>query len=75
MREITRCNAEPTDLLNTTRNIESAREIQTSRAHGKSNKPLGLSTMFEVEMLVPEIGVNASFWRVHEVRSVDWVKD
>lgn len=31
--------------------------------------------MFEVEMLVPEIGVNASFWRVHEVRSVDLVKD
>jgi len=32
---------------------------------------LGRSTTFEVDMLVPEMGVNASFWRVHETRSKD----
>lgn len=33
--------------------------------------PFGRSTMLEVDMFVPGIGTNASFWRVQVVRSLD----
>ena len=33
--------------------------------------PFGRSTMFDVEIIVPAMGVNASFWRDQFMRSVD----
>ena len=46
-------------------------EPDVAASHGGEIAPLGRSTMFEFDIIVPAMGESASFWRDQFTRSVD----